>query len=177
MGSVHLVGARRPGLSTGGARVSWSVHWAGRVPGLAPGHADRSLGVSWVQARRVARVCLQAHSISGVPFSPRTRRGATAACGKGCPGPQVPTRWWLWSVLSESWPLVGVGSGGPEHSGGEGESGEQAAAWKKRLVTGAGGWVSGRGASGCKVAGLSRVGCLIVFRGRRKHLILSKNPL
>ena len=72
MGSVHLVGARRPGLSTGAARVSWPVHWAGRVPGLALGHAGQSLGVSWVRARRVARVCLQAHSISGVPFSPRT---------------------------------------------------------------------------------------------------------
>ena len=56
MGSVHLVGARRPGLSTGAARVSWPVHWAGRVPGLALGHAGQSLDVSWVWARRVARL-------------------------------------------------------------------------------------------------------------------------
>lgn len=62
MGSVHSVGARRPGVSTG----------QGRVSGLAPGMQAGRRGVSWVQARRVARVCLQAHSISGVPFSPRT---------------------------------------------------------------------------------------------------------
>ena len=58
-------------------------------------------------------------------------------------------------MLSESRLLVVGGRWGLEHSGGEGEPREQAAAWKKQLVPGARGWVSGLGASGCKVAGLS----------------------
>ena len=45
--------------------------------------------------------------------------------------------------------MVG-GQWGLEHSGGEGEPGEQAAAWKKRLVPGAGAGCQGGGPQGVR---------------------------
>lgn len=136
--------AWRPGLSAGGTWVSASVHYAGgRRQALPTGQAGCRVSRSahQVQAGRAARgfafqvhlVCSHLSHAPGV--GPRLRRkGLPSSLGTRFPPgggggqcSQRAGRWW--------W----VGSGGPEHSGGDGDG--ERAAWKKQLVPGAGaGW-------------------------------------
>ncbi|DAA29009.1 TPA: ceramide kinase-like [Bos taurus] len=111
-----------------------------RVLGL-PGGADcrLSLGLgSKTSSRCVTRA---ASAISAGARRPECHcsrsQGPEKALGSpvGDCGPGD-VRWWRWSVLSESRLLVVGGHWGLEHSGGEGEPGKQAAAWKKRLRQG-----------------------------------------
>lgn len=176
--------------SLGRGQASRSVHWGG--PGVPVCPLGRAGAGSRPWACRPVAGCVLGAGRAGCPCLPSGSLHFRCALlpthltrGHGCvregvlPPPWAPGSHQVVAVVCALRQLAvggGWAVGGLEHSG-EGEPGEQAAAWKKRLVTGAGGWVSGQGALGCKVAGLSRVGCLSVFRDWRKHLVLSKNPL
>lgn len=158
-GAVH--GGR--GLSTGGGvdgvcslgrgQASRCVHWAGPGVGSRPRHAGWSSGCV-LGAGPAGRPCLPSGSLhfrrALLPTHLTRGHGCAGRGAVSSPGPRFPPRGACGLCSQRAGRWWGVGSGGPEHSGGEGEPGEQAAAWKTRLVPGAGGWVSGRGPRGVR---------------------------
>lgn len=164
-GSVHGGGAVHGGrgLSTGGGvdgvcslgrgQASRCVHWAGPGVGSRPGHAGWSSGCV-LGAGPAGRPCLPSGSLhfrrALLPTHLTRGHGCAGRGAVSSPGPRFPPRGGCGLCSQRAGRWWGVGSGGPEHSGGEGEPGEQAAAWKTGLVPGAGGWVSGRGPRGVR---------------------------
>lgn len=155
-----------------------SVHYAGQSVRLCPlGRAgcrgDRGLPT---RCRRAELRGFAFRSISGVLSSPRTWRGPGCA-GRvlpSSPGHQVPTRWWRWSVLSESRPLVVGGAGRAQSTveeTGSPESRRPGRSSGSCLEPGLGGGPRGVRWLACQLAGSA---CSMT---QGKHLVLSRNPL
>lgn len=175
--SAHWAGeAASRSVRWGHPWVSASVHWG---PGVAlPPEQGRVLGVGVCPPGAGWAGCPAAafRSIRCALLSTHLAWAHGCARGRGpalLPGHQVPHRVVaVVSVLSEE-PAVGGGVGsGAQSTVGDGEPGEQGGleeatgAWSR-------GWV---GVSGCKVAGLSRVGWLSVFHDSREAPRSFKEP-